>query len=523
MTRKQAPFRPTLTARSFFWAKSLIKRPETGEMVKTGVGAKDAQKGSTSMADGIVDRVWAWLHATFPERQIYIRSDGRVQFFTFGATLQATMAGLSLIFLGWVAFASVNVIFKDRIIATKDHRYQQMQSTYENRVADLQLSYDELNNALVGAEDRFKSVADEVQTKQQTVAKLLSRNAAVDSTLQSLSAKNVGPSSGSTGGDDIPVSPNAGTASDSISGGPASGGDGDSESGSQLNVIPQAVHPQQRTAKPSKASFLDDAIGRLAGAFFRSPRQASVPAIPAAVLRNPAFQVLTAQTERLRRMGNSETALLVGVDKQVSTRIATLEGIIRRVGMDPNAFEQQKGVGGPDVPLGEVHIEGISDQRFTEAFVSAGAHAQELDELFAGIRHVPLTTPVHGSQFEITSTFGGRVDPFTHRVSFHPGIDFAGPWGSPIAATAPGTVVFAGGRGGYGNMVEIDHGYGIHTRYGHMSAILVSVGTKVSKGTPIGRLGSTGRSTGPHVHYEVWLADVVRDPSHFIEAGRHVQ
>ena len=193
MTRKQAPFRPTLTARSFFWAKSLIERPEVGEMNSHGVGAKDAKKGRTGMTDSLVERVWAWLHATFPERQIYIRSDGRVQFFTFGATLQATMAGLSLIFLGWVAFASVNVIFKDRIIAAKDHRYQSMQSTYENRVADLQLSYDELNNALVGAEDRFKNVADELQNKQNTVAKLLSRKDAVDSTFQSLQAKAVLP------------------------------------------------------------------------------------------------------------------------------------------------------------------------------------------------------------------------------------------------------------------------------------------------------------------------------------------
>jgi len=94
-------------------------------------------------------------------------------FFTFGSTLQATCAGLSLIFLGWVAFASVNVIFKDRIITSKDHRFQQMQASYENRVADLQLSYDELNNALVSAEDRFKSTADQLEAKQQTVANLL--------------------------------------------------------------------------------------------------------------------------------------------------------------------------------------------------------------------------------------------------------------------------------------------------------------------------------------------------------------
>jgi murein DD-endopeptidase MepM/ murein hydrolase activator NlpD len=77
-------------------------------------------------------------------------------------------------------------------------------------------------------------------------------------------------------------------------------------------------------------------------------------------------------------------------------------------------------------------------------------------------------------------------------------------------------------HGGYGNMVEIDHGLGIHTRYGHLSAILVQVGAKISKGAPIGKLGSTGRSTGPHVHYEVWYDDVVRNPSKFIEAGRHV-
>ena len=83
-------------------------------------------------------------------------------------------------------------------------------------------------------------------------------------------------------------------------------------------------------------------------------------------------------------------------------------------------------------------------------------------------------------------------------------------------------MTFAGSRGGYGNMVEIDNGLGIHTRYGHLSAITVRMGAKVEKGAAIGRLGSTGRSTGPHVHYEIWYNDVVRNPSNFIEAGRHV-
>src|SRR5262249_21285141 len=215
---------------------------------------------------------------------------------------------------------------------------------------------------------------------------------------------------------------------------------------------------------------------------------------------------------------------LVGVDQGVATRIADLQVILRRIGVDPNRLEQQEsdGVGGPYIPIQAIRIEGISDGQFTAPYLGASAHEKELDTLFAALNHVPLTTPVHGSQFEITSEFGPRVDPFTRRLGFHPGLDFGGPWGAIVSATAPGTVVWAGARGGYGNMVEIDHGYGFRTRYGHLSEVLVHVGAKVRKGTPVGKLGSTGRSTGPHVHYEVWLADVVRDPSRFIEAGRHV-
>src|ERR1700748_3452611 len=132
------------------------------------------------MMGTVLGRVWTRLHETFPERQIYIRSDGRVQFFTFGPSLQATLAGLTLIFLGWVAFSTVNVIFKDRIIAAKDHRYQQMQSAYENRVADLQLSYDELNGSLVSAEDRFKETVEALQAKQNAISGFLNRAGQVE-------------------------------------------------------------------------------------------------------------------------------------------------------------------------------------------------------------------------------------------------------------------------------------------------------------------------------------------------------
>src|SRR5665213_2766661 len=171
---------PRLTSRSFFWHKSLIGKPRAGE-IGGGMGAQDQNHPRAKAT--FLERAWTWIHVTFPERQIYIRSDGRVQFFTFGPSLQATLAGLTLIFLGWVAFATVNVVFKDRIITAKDHRFQEMQSAYENRLADLQISYDELNGALVGAEDKFKTTADELQTKQNTITNFLNRKAQVETAI----------------------------------------------------------------------------------------------------------------------------------------------------------------------------------------------------------------------------------------------------------------------------------------------------------------------------------------------------
>jgi len=354
------------------------------------------------MAETLVERVWAWLHETFPERQIYIRSDGRVQFFTFGPTLQASLAGLSLIFLGWVAFATVNVIFKDRIIAAKDHRYQQMQSTYENRVADLQLSYDEVNGALVSAEDKFKATADELQAKQGTIMHFLDRKQQVDATLTNAGGPGVGvsPANGTT-----PV--DSGAASDSLGAGPPpsglSGSDADDGGSSELTVSPQPVKPQQRTGKPTHASFLDlgGAVGRIAGAIFGVHRQ---PAIPEATFeRHPVLRQLAAQTERVRKLGLTETALMTQTQGQVVDGVKEIQTVLRRTGINPDQFAQRveasEGVGGPEIPLQAVHIEGIADDAFQDAYLRASAVLDQMNQLLMGMRHVPLTTPVFGSEF----------------------------------------------------------------------------------------------------------------------------
>jgi murein DD-endopeptidase MepM/ murein hydrolase activator NlpD len=525
----KSPFRraltPRLTSRSFFWHRSLIGKRGAGEM-RSGSGMDASDARSSQKQPTFLERAWAWIHTTFPERQIYIRSDGRVQFFTFGPSLQATLAGLTLIFLGWVAFATVNVIFKDRIIAAKDHRYQQMQAAYENRVADLQISYDELNGALVSAEDRFKATADSLQAKQNAIAGFLSRASQVQAAVGVRAAPAPAPM------------PSLGPLArgEAVHGGgldveAPSDVNADDVGSSQLVVMPGPAQPQPRTARTVKSSMLDHAMQRFADLFKSVTASVHVVAhpvrdMPAAYAQHPALRALAQQTVRISHIGDSETVLMARTEGALDQGVGTLRSVMRRTGINPDTFARKiassEGVGGPEIPLDQVKIEGISDPKFTHAYLSAAAVLDQLNGLSAAMDHVPLAMPVSTASFDRSSGFGARIDPFTGRYAFHPGIDFAGPWGSMVHATALGTVVFAGNRGGYGNMVEIDHGYGIHTRYGHLSAISVRVGTRIGKGGNLGRVGSTGRSTGPHVHYEVWYDDVVKNPNNFIEAGRHV-
>ena len=149
--------------------------------------------------------------------------------------------------------------------------------------------------------------------------------------------------------------------------------------------------------------------------------------------------------------------------------------------------------------------------------VDAGqlAEAERMRRLTATL---PLKRPLQG-EMETTSGFGYRIDPFTRSMALHTGLDFRDEYGAPVRATAPGKVVTAEWSGGYGRMVEIDHGNGITTRYGHLSKILVKEGDVVDAGDLIALSGSTGRSTGPHLHYEVRRNGNAVDPMRFLNAG----
>ena len=131
---------------------------------------------------------------------------------------------------------------------------------------------------------------------------------------------------------------------------------------------------------------------------------------------------------------------------------------------------------------------------------------------------VPVRKPIFG-EVDMSSPFGARMDPFLKGPAIHTGIDLRGDKGDPVRVTANGSVTIASWQGGYGNMVEVDHGNGFATRYGHLSEIDVKVGQTVRIGQTIGKIGSTGRSTGPHLHYETRVDGEAVDPQKFLRAG----
>jgi murein DD-endopeptidase MepM/ murein hydrolase activator NlpD len=132
-------------------------------------------------------------------------------------------------------------------------------------------------------------------------------------------------------------------------------------------------------------------------------------------------------------------------------------------------------------------------------------------------RDLPSEAPLN--QYELSGHYGPRLDPFNHHPAFHPGLDMEAPYGSTVYSTGAGAVIFTGTMDTYGRTVEIEHGHGITTRYAHLDRILVASGQMVGLHTPIGELGSTGRSTGPHLHYEVRVAGVAVDPAKFMQRG----
>ncbi|HSQ96237.1 MAG TPA: peptidoglycan DD-metalloendopeptidase family protein [Croceibacterium sp.] len=219
----------------------------------------------------------------------------------------------------------------------------------------------------------------------------------------------------------------------------------------------------------------------------------------------------------LARLEARQLAFVENLTRYADRRATRDQAALRKLGLDPQAMlaSMRSAQGGPLEKLATSR-DGSTDPRFERL----GLSLSRMDALEQGLEGVPQVMPADGGL--ITSGFGYRSDPFTGGGAFHPGLDFKGAYGAPIHAAAEGTVSFVGQIRGYGNVVEISHGNGLLTRYAHMSKTMASVGQKVAAGDVIGAIGSTGRSTGPHLHFEVRINNSVVNPRPFLERAHDV-
>ncbi len=237
--------------------------------------------------------------------------------------------------------------------------------------------------------------------------------------------------------------------------------------------------------------------------------------------------------EELAKLKASHGAFLEQTAGVAAVRIGELERALSAVGLDTKTLgvdanrrgrksDDEKsslfGRGGPFIAARR-GAGGPAPDGFNPVALF-NTHADRLDNLTSAIRTLPLGEPL--ADYEVTSPFGVRNDPINALTGIHEGVDLGAMTGTPVMATGDGQVVWASWRDRYGLMVEIEHGMGLHTRYAHLSKILVNVGQRISRGAPLGLVGETGRTTGPHLHYEVRMGDQPTNPMKFIMAGQNV-
>ena len=388
----------------------------------------------------------------------------------------------------WALGATGVILFRDDVVTGLIRRESTLQYDYEGRVAALKAELARVQSRQLVDSQAF---ADKVDALMRRQSSLESRQSIVQSLGEIAASAGVKPVPGKAAASDETDPP----AAPAASGAPQPLPDSDS-------IV---------EVKPGKQARLDIKPARhasMVGGLFGGDKPK--PALVATQLASLSASIDTVEQHQMQA--------LLALGTRARGRVERIRDTLGDIGVDPDRLMQRaakaSAEGGPFIPL-ELSP---NASPFEDAAYAVQKELAAADALNRGLASVPLHRPFPHA--EITSPFGARVDPFLGSTALHAGIDFREETGAPVRATASGRVNEAGWVGGYGNMVEIDHGNGLSTRFGHMSQILVTPGETVTVGQVIGRVGSTGRSTGPHLHYETRIGGIAVDPMRFIRAER---
>ncbi|MEW6454316.1 MAG: peptidoglycan DD-metalloendopeptidase family protein [Pseudomonadota bacterium] len=393
------------------------------------------------------------------------------------------VVGATVIMAGWSLATGTYFAFKDDVLTRLIARQADQNFAYEDRIAELRAQVDRIASRQLLDQEQFEQRLEQIQRRQQTLESRASTMTGVpDPTPTGSIGRNAKPS---------PMSFEP--ASNTI------------PKPSPISDTVTFTAPPDREAR-LESRVLPPSVTRFALAGAHGSAQSKAVAGVEGVLNR-----LQASLDRVEAR---QTATLNAVEESYDTKAKRIRGVLVDLGLDPGKAPTQSGVGGPYIPATVSANAGAFERQLFRIKITRS----HIDRMTRTLSVVPVRKPIVG-EIDLSSSFGVRSDPFGRGPAMHSGLDFRGDTGDPIRATANGTVVSAGWNGGYGKMVEIDHGNGISTRYGHMSEILVKVGQSIRIGQTVGKIGSTGRSTGPHLHYETRIDGDAVDPQKFLRAG----
>jgi murein DD-endopeptidase MepM/ murein hydrolase activator NlpD len=375
----------------------------------------------------------------------------------------------------WSAATATYFAFRDDVLTRLIARQAEMQYAYEDRIAELRAKVDRATSRQLLDQEQFDQKLEQIMRRQTA----LESRATALGTIPDVTGSIRTPPRGATATEPSPSSiPKPSPISDT------------------------AVF----VAPPDREARLES----------RAPIIVNAPATKSAKIQGVDNVIVRLQNS-LDQVDRRQMASLTSLEDNMESRVRRMRGVFTDLGLDLGQLEAaapRAGVGGPYVPVKLSADAGAFERQLYRINITRA----QVDRLNRTLALVPYRKPVIG-EVELSSGFGVRSDPFLGRPAMHTGLDFRASTGDPVRATANGKVASSGWAGGYGRMVEIDHGNGLSTRYGHLSEINVKVGDTIRIGQVIGAVGSTGRSTGPHLHYETRIDGEAVDPQKFLRAG----
>jgi murein DD-endopeptidase MepM/ murein hydrolase activator NlpD len=379
----------------------------------------------------------------------------------------------TLVVMGiWSIATGTYFAFRENVLTRLIGRQAEMQFAYEDRIAELRAQVDRITS---------RQLLDQEQFEQKLNA-LLQRQAILEQRTSALS--------------------------------------GDVTATGSIRSAHDALPAQAPANRPLKASPISDTV------IFTAPPHrearlesrellASATRIASRSDAGGLDGILGRISSALDKVDRQQATVLSNLEERVDTKARRMRSVLGDLGVSTAKLPAGADVGGPYVAL---RTPRSAASAFDRQLYRINVGRAEINQYARTLIAVPVRKPVTG-EVDMNSPFGMRMDPFNGRPAIHTGIDLRGDIGESVHATATGKVTIAGREGGYGNMVEINHGNGLATRYGHLSKILVKVGETVRIGEVVGLIGSTGRSTGPHLHYETRVNGEAVDPQKFLRAG----